>query len=317
MPSPLSGSIVCVDRFRDRPLRSIGRIFIHVRSKHEDALPLLVTHGWPGSVIEQLKIIEPLVDPTVHGGSAADAFHLMVPSMPGYGFSGKPAESGWNPKRMAKAWGELMNRLGYTRYVASGGDWGAIVTEQMGLQEPEGLIGFHTNTANAVRPPVMAAVEGGDPLPADVTLSAEENEAVEQLRSAYADVPYAFQMGTAPQTLAALVDSPVGLAVFSLDHDWQSLEMIFRSVAGEPEGLTPDDVLDNITLFWLTKSAVSQLACTGRTLRPGSRSSAPRESNSPSPSASSPPRCTGPPRAGPRRPGRPEGHQPRRRSDQG
>ncbi|MFF7204150.1 epoxide hydrolase family protein [Streptomyces sp. NPDC008141] len=231
--------------------------FIHLRSKHEDALPLLVTHGWPGSIIEQLKIIEPLVDPTVHGGSAADAFHLVVPSMVGYGFSGKPAESGWNPQRMAKAWGELMHRLGYTRYVASGGDWGAIVTEQMGLQEPEGLIGFHTNMANAVPPPIMAAVEGGDPLPADVSLSPEETEAVEQLRSAYADVPYAFQMGTAPQTLAGLVDSPVGLAAFMLDHDWQSLEMISRSFAGEPEGLSPDDVLDNITLFWLTKSAVS------------------------------------------------------------
>ncbi|SDN61238.1 epoxide hydrolase family protein [Streptomyces wuyuanensis] len=231
--------------------------FIHVRSKHEDALPLLVTHGWPGSVIEQLKIIEPLADPTAHGGDASDAFHLVVPSMPGYGFSGKPSEPGWNPERMARAWGELMKRLGYTRYAAQGGDWGAIVTDIMGVQEPEGLIGIHTNMANAVPPAVMAAIEGGDPVPDDVSLSPEENEAVEQLRSAYADVPYAYQMGTAPQTLAGLVDSPVGLAAFMLDHDWQSLEMISRSFAGEPEGLTRDDVLDNITLFWLTKSAVS------------------------------------------------------------
>ncbi|MGW8955487.1 hypothetical protein [Streptomyces sp. NPDC055709] len=177
--------------------------------------------------------------------------------MPGYGFSGKPTASGWDPRRMATAWGELMKRLRYTQYVASGGDWRAIVTEQMGLQEPEGLIGFHTNMANAVPPDIMAAVEGGRPLPADVHLSLEENEAVEQLRSAYADVPYAYEMGTAPQTLAGLVDSPVGLAAFMLDHDWQSLEMIARSFAGEPEGLTRDDVLDNITLFWLTRTPVS------------------------------------------------------------
>ncbi|MFC8064553.1 epoxide hydrolase family protein [Streptomyces sp. NPDC057293] len=231
--------------------------FIHLRSKHEDALPLIVTHGWPGSVIEQLKIIEPLVDPTAHGGNASDAFHLVVPSMPGYGFSGKPREPGWGPARMAKAWAALMARLGYTRYAASGGDWGAIVTEQMGLQEPEGLIGFHTNMANAVPPDIMAAVEGGAPLPEGVSLSPEENEAVEQLRSAYADVPYAYEMGTAPQSLVGLVDSPVGLAAFMLDHDWQSLEMISRSFAGEDEGLTRDDVLDNITLFWLTKTPVS------------------------------------------------------------
>lgn len=231
--------------------------FIHVRSQHENALPLLVTHGWPGSVIEQLKIIEPLADPTTHGGDASDAFHLVVPSMPGYGFSGKPSEPGWDPERMARAWGALMKRLGYTRYVAQGGDWGAIVTDIMAVQEPEGLIGIHTNMANAVPTAVMAAIEGGDPVPDDVSLSPEENEAVEQLRSAYADVPYAYQMGTAPQTLAGLVDSPVGLAAFMLDHDWQSLEMISRSFAGQPEGLTRDDVLDNITLFWLTRSAVS------------------------------------------------------------
>ncbi|WP_432175278.1 epoxide hydrolase family protein [Streptomyces sp. Tue6028] len=231
--------------------------FIHVRSRHEDALPLIVTHGWPGSVIEQLKIIEPLTDPTAHGGDASDAFHLVIPSMPGYGFSGKPAESGWNPTRMARAWAELMKRLGYSRYAAQGGDWGAIVTDVMAAQEPEGLIGIHTNMANAVPADVMAAIEGGAPLPSGLSLTPEEHKAVEQLRSAYADVPYAFQMGTAPQTLVGLVDSPVGLAAFMLDHDWQSLEMISRSFAHHPEGLTRDDVLDNITLFWLTRSAVS------------------------------------------------------------
>ncbi|MFF4744866.1 epoxide hydrolase family protein [Streptomyces sp. NPDC001268] len=231
--------------------------FIHVRSKHEDALPLIVTHGWPGSVIEQLKIIEPLTDPTAHGGAASDAFHVVVPSMPGYGFSGKPSTPGWAPDRMAAAWGNLMKRLGYTKYAAQGGDWGAIVTDLMGVQEPEGLVGIHTNMAGAVPPAIEAAVAAGNPLPSDVSLSSEEREAVEQLNFVYKHVAYALMMGSRPQSLSGLVDSPVGLAAFMLDHDRDSLELISRSFAGQPEGLTRDDVLDNITLFWLTRSAIS------------------------------------------------------------
>ncbi|MFD4721227.1 epoxide hydrolase family protein [Streptomyces sp. NPDC058423] len=231
--------------------------FIHVRSPHEDALPLIVTHGWPGSVIEQLKIIEPLADPTAHGGKASDAFHVVVPSMPGYGFSGKPSTPGWAPDRMAAAWGTLMKRLGYTKYAAQGGDWGAIVTDLMGVQEPEGLVGIHTNMAGAVPPAIEAAVAAGNPLPSDVSLSSEEREAVEQLDFVYKHVAYALMMGSRPQSLSGLVDSPVGLAAFMLDHDRDSLELISRSFAGQPEGLTRDDVLDNITLFWLTRSAIS------------------------------------------------------------
>ncbi|WP_435227276.1 epoxide hydrolase family protein [Streptomyces sp. Tue6028] len=232
--------------------------FIHVRSKHENALPLIVTHGWPGSIIEQLKIIEPLTNPTAHGGDASDAFHVVIPSMPGYGFSGKPTATGWNPERIARAWAELMKRLGYTKYVAQGGDWGAVITDIMGVQEPEGLVGIHTNMPGIFPPAVEQAIAAGNPLPSDVVLSDEEQKhAVEQLDFFYRHVYYAYLMGSRPQTLTGLVDSPVGLAAFLLDHDRDSLDLISRSFAGEIQGLTRDDVLDNITLFWLTNTAVS------------------------------------------------------------
>ncbi|MFI6359858.1 epoxide hydrolase family protein [Streptomyces sp. NPDC050743] len=231
--------------------------FIHVRSQHEDALPLIVTHGWPGSVVEQLKIIDPLVDPTAHGGSASDAFHVVIPSMPGYGFSGKPTTTGWGPERIARAWGELMKRLGYTKYAAQGGDWGAIVTDFMGVQEPEGLVGIHTNMAGVVPSGIDAALIAGNPLPAGLTLSDEEKAAVEQLDFVYRHVYFAYLMGSRPQSLTALADSPVGLAAFMLDHDAASLDMIARAFAGQAEGLTRDDVLDNLTLFWLTNTAIS------------------------------------------------------------
>jgi pimeloyl-ACP methyl ester carboxylesterase len=228
--------------------------FLHVRSKHEDALPLIVTHGWPGSVIEQLKIIDPLTDPTTNGGSASDAFHVVIPSMPGYGFSGKPTTTGWGPERIARAWDVLMKRLGYTSYVAQGGDWGAIVGDQMGAQAPKGLLAIHTNMPCVVPPAIDAAALAGAPVPAG--LSADETHAYEQLAAFYKDVYYAFFMGTRPQTLTALSDSPVGLATFMIDHDARSLELIARSFDGVAEGLSRDDVLDNITLFWLTNTGV-------------------------------------------------------------
>ncbi|MGX6444379.1 epoxide hydrolase family protein [Neobacillus sp. K501] len=227
--------------------------FIHVRSKHEDAMPILIAHGWPGSIIEQMKLIEPLTNPTAHGGSAADAFHVIIPSMPGYGFSGKPTTTGWNPKRIASAYGELMTRLGYTKYVAQGGDWGSIVVNFMGVEEPKGLKGIHTNMPEVIPPEVDAAIWSGNPLPAGLT--EEEKKACEQVREN--KFAYAFQMGTRPQTLTGLVDSPVGLAAFMIDHDWKSHALIARSFEGVTEGLTRDDVLDNITLFWLTNTAVS------------------------------------------------------------
>jgi pimeloyl-ACP methyl ester carboxylesterase len=230
--------------------------FIHVRSQHEDALPLIVTHGWPGSVIEQLKIIEPLTNPTANGGTAADAFHLVIPSMPGYGFSGKPTATGWGPERIARANAELMKRLGYTKYVAQGGDWGALITDLMGAQAPEGLIGIHTNMAGAVPPEIDKAAFTGAPPPAD--LSAEEKHAFERLVIFYSKgLAYALEMGNRPQTLYGIADSPVGLAAWILDHDWLSLKLMVRVFDGQPEGLTPDDVLDNITLYWLTNTAVS------------------------------------------------------------
>jgi pimeloyl-ACP methyl ester carboxylesterase len=231
--------------------------FIHVRSKHENALPVIVTHGWPGSVVEQLKIIEPLVNPTAHGGKASDAFHVVIPSMPGYGFSGKPTAKGWSPERIARAWGELMKRLGYTKYVAQGGDWGAIVTDLMGAQEPEGLAGIHTNMPKVIPADIDAALAKGDPLPEGLSLSDEEKAAVEQLGFVYRHVYYAYMMADRPQSLTGLADSPVGLAAFMLDHDAASLAMITRSFNGVPEGLSRDDVLDNITLFWLTNTAIS------------------------------------------------------------
>jgi pimeloyl-ACP methyl ester carboxylesterase len=229
--------------------------FIHVRSKHPNALPVIVTHGWPGSIVEQLKIIDPLVNPTAHGGTAADAFDVVIPSMPGYGFSGKPASTGWDAQRIARAWVVLMKRLGYTRFVAQGGDWGAIVTELMGAQGDPALIGIHTSMPNAVPTDIDAAAAANKPVPAG--LSDEEQRAYERLAFFYTQVYYAFHMGTRPQTLVGLADSPVGLATFMIDHDKRSLELIARSFNGVPEGLTRDDVLDNVTLFWITNTGVS------------------------------------------------------------
>jgi pimeloyl-ACP methyl ester carboxylesterase len=238
--------------------------FIHVRSRHEDALPLIVTHGWPGSVIEQLKIIEPLTNPTAHGGSASDAFHLVIPSMPGYGYSGKPTTKGWGPDRIGRAWVELMRRLGYTRFVAQGGDWGAVVTELMAVDPPPELVGIHTNMPGVIPPEIdvlffrniLGAAPVLDSLPDD--LSDEERRTCEQLDRVWTGgATYALQMAARPQVITGLADSPVFLAAYLLDHDAQSLAMISRSFAGEPEGLTPDDVLDNVTHFWLTNTGVS------------------------------------------------------------
>ena len=229
--------------------------FIHVRSKHENALPVLISHGWPGSIVEQLKLIEPLTNPTAHGGTAADAFHVVIPSMPGYGFSGKPTETGWGAERIARAWIVLMKRLGYTSYVAQGGDWGAVVVDLMGVQAPRELLAIHTNMPAVIPPAIDAAALAGAPVPAG--LSADEKHAYEQLAGFYKNVYYAFFMGTRPQTLTALADSPVGLATFMIDHDARSLELISRSFNGVSEGLSRDDGLDNITLFWLTNTGVS------------------------------------------------------------
>jgi pimeloyl-ACP methyl ester carboxylesterase len=230
--------------------------FIHVRSKHENALPIIITHGWPGSIIEQLKLIEPLTNPTAHGGTAADAFDVVIPSMPGYGFSGKPTSTGWGPERIARAWNLLMKRLGYKKYVAQGGDWGAIVTELIGVQAPRELLGIHTNMPGVIPADIDKAAFAGAPAPAG--LSADEKLAYERLAVVYAKgIGYGYQMGLRPQTLYALADSPVGLAGYLLDHDARSLELIARAFDGQGDGLTRDDVLDNITLFWLTNTAVS------------------------------------------------------------
>jgi pimeloyl-ACP methyl ester carboxylesterase len=230
--------------------------FIHVRSKDPNALPLIVTHGWPGSIIEQLKIIEPLTDPTAHGASAADAFDVVIPSLPGHGFSGKPTTTGWDPIRIARAWTTLMRRLGYTRYVAQGGDWGNAVTEQMALLKPEGLLGIHTNMPATIPDDIAQALASGGPEPAG--LSADEKYAWDQLDYFYKHgLAYAQEMGNRPQTLYALADSPVGLAAWMLDHDIASYKLIARVFDGQSEGLTRDDILDNVTLYWLTNTAVS------------------------------------------------------------
>ncbi|EPE97403.1 epoxide hydrolase family protein [Rhizobium grahamii] len=230
--------------------------FIHVRSKHEDALPLIVTHGWPGSIIEQLKIIEPLTNPTAHGGQASDAFHLVIPSLPGHGFSGKPTKTGWDPIRIAHAWIELMDRLGYRRYVAQGGDWGDAVSEQMAVVAPPQLLGIHVNMPATVPDDVAAALQLGGKPPAG--LSADEQHAYAQLDDFYKHgLGYALEMANRPQTLYGIADSPVGLAAWMLDHDIRSYEMIARVFDGKTEGLTRDDILDNVTLYWLTNTAVS------------------------------------------------------------
>jgi pimeloyl-ACP methyl ester carboxylesterase len=230
--------------------------FIHVRSKHENALPMIVTHGWPGSIIEQMKIIDPLTNPTAHGGNASDAFHLVIPSLPGYGFSGKPSAPGWTPIRIARAWATLMQRLGYTRYVAQGGDWGNAVSEVMALQEPPGLLGIHTNMAATVPANISRALAFHEAPPADLT--AEERNAWEQLVDFYGKgLGYALEMSNRPQTLYGIADSPVGLAAWMIDHDIRSYQMIARVFDGQIEGLTRDDILDNVTLYWLTNTAVS------------------------------------------------------------
>jgi pimeloyl-ACP methyl ester carboxylesterase len=230
--------------------------FIHVRSKHENALPLIVTHGWPGSITEQMKIIDPLTNPTAHGGKASDAFDVVIPSLPGYGFSGKPTATGWDPAHIARAWTVLMKRLGYTKFVAQGGDWGAIITELMGMQAPPELLGIHTNMANVIPLDIDKLAFSGAPAPAN--LSTDEKLAYERLSFVYAKgIGYGFQMGLRPQTLYGIADSPVGLAAYFLDHDARSYEMIARVFAGKSEGLTRDDVLDNITLTWLTDTALS------------------------------------------------------------
>ena len=230
--------------------------FIHVKSRHPNAVPLIITHGWPGSIIEMLKVIRPLADPTTFGGKAEDAFDVVVPSMPGYGFSGKPATTGWDPQHIARAWTVLMKRLGYTKFVAQGGDWGDAVTEQMALQAPPELLGIHVNMPATVPPAIDKAAFLGAPAPAD--LSADERHAYDQLVFFYKyGLGYAIEMQNKPQTLYGIADSPVGLAAWMLDHDARSYELIARAFDGNPAGLTRNDVLDNITLYWLTGTAIS------------------------------------------------------------
>ena len=230
--------------------------FIHVRSKNRNALPLIVTHGWPGSIFEELKLIEPLTNPAAHGGNAEDSFDVVIPSLPGYGFSGKPAELGWEPVRIARAWIVLMKRLGYTHFVASGGDWGDPVTEQMAVLAPSEVLGIHLNLPSTVPPEIFKALGAGGAAPEG--LSADEQRAYGQLEFFLKKgLAYAQEMSNRPQTLYAMEDSPVGLAAWILDHDARSYELIARVFDGQPEGLTRDDVLDNITLYWLTTTAVS------------------------------------------------------------
>jgi len=231
--------------------------FIHVKSPHEDALPLIITHGWPGSVIEMLNVIGPLSDPTAHGGDARDAFDVVVPSIPGYGFSGKPSTTGWDPVQIADAWIALMMRLGYARFVAQGGDWGAQITDVMGAKAPPGLLGIHSNMPGTVQPDVSKALASGGPAPTG--LSADEQRAWEQLKFLYTKgIGYATEMALRPQTLYGLADSPVALAAWMLDHDASSYEDIARAFEGDPvDNLTRDEVLDNITMTWVTNTGVS------------------------------------------------------------
>jgi pimeloyl-ACP methyl ester carboxylesterase len=230
--------------------------FIHVRSKNPNALPIIITHGWPGSIIEQLKVIGPLTDPTAYGGRAEDSFDVVIPSLPGYGFSGKPTTTGWGPDRIARAWTTLMKRLGYKRFVAQGGDWGNAVTETMALQAPPELIAIHTNMAATVPVDIEKAALSGAPTPSN--LSADEERAYGQLAFFYKHgLGYAIEMANRPETLYGIADSPVGLAGWILDHDAASEALISRVFDGVAEGLTRDDILDNITLYWFTNTAVS------------------------------------------------------------
>ena len=230
--------------------------FIHVRSKQPNALPIIITHGWPGSIVEQMKIIDPLTNPTAHGGSAEDAFDVVIPSMPGYGFSGKPTTTGWDPVHIARAWTALMKRLGYTKFVAQGGDWGAVVVDMMGLQAPPELLAIHTNMPGIFPADIDGAAFSGAPAPSG--LSADEKLAYERLQFVYQKgIGYGYQMGLRPQTLYGIADSPVGLAAYFLDHDARSYALIARVFDGQSEGLTRDDILDNITITWLTNTGIS------------------------------------------------------------
>jgi pimeloyl-ACP methyl ester carboxylesterase len=249
------------------PIDGLDIHFIHVRSRYEKALPIIVTHGWPGSIVEQLKIIDPLTNPTAHGGTESDAFDVVIPSLPGYGFSGKPTAAGWNPPRIAQAWTALMRRLGYERFLAQGGDWGAAVTELMGVQAPDGLMAIHTNMPSTVPPEIYEALRSGKGPPPD--LEPDERRAFERLDLFFTHgLAYAQEMGKRPQTLYGIADSPIGLAAWFLDHDKLSYELIARVFDGQREGLTRDDVLDNITITWLTNTAISGARLYWETLPP-------------------------------------------------